>query len=77
VRSGDWTAVSSPGRVRSSLAKALKRLAGRADIGAAEPPHGLIRITISPAAFEAIKATLPIGTVAFDPKTGAKGDLHI
>ena len=35
----------------------------------------MIRIAITAAAFEAINATLPLGTVAFDAKTGVKGEL--
>jgi hypothetical protein len=33
----------------------------------------MIRIAIAAAAFEAIKATLPIGTVAFEAKTNGQG----
>jgi hypothetical protein len=33
----------------------------------------MIRIAIAAAAFEAIKATLPVGTVAFEAKTNGQG----
>ena len=33
----------------------------------------MIRIAITAAAFEAIKATLPVGTVAFEAKTNGQG----
>jgi len=33
----------------------------------------LIRIAITPAAFEAIAATLPLGSVGFEPELSAKG----
>ena len=36
-------------------------------------PKTMIRIAA--AAFEAINATLPLGTVAFDAKTSVKGEL--
>ena len=35
----------------------------------------MIRIAITAAAFDAINAALPLGTVAFDAKTGVKGEL--
>ena len=35
----------------------------------------MIRIAISAAAFEAINATLPLGTVAFDAKTNVNVEL--
>jgi hypothetical protein len=34
----------------------------------------MIRIAITAAAFAAIEAALPLGTVAFEPKVNAKGD---
>jgi hypothetical protein len=37
--------------------------------------EGHVRIAITAAAFEAINATLPLGTVAFDAKTSVKGEL--
>jgi hypothetical protein len=37
----------------------------------------MIRIAITPAAFDAIAATLPVGSVAFEPDTGDKGERHI
>jgi hypothetical protein len=33
-----------------------------------------MRISITPAAFEAIIATLPLGTVGYEPKLNAKGE---
>lgn len=33
----------------------------------------MIRISITPAAFEAIAATLPLGSVGFEPKVDAQG----
>jgi hypothetical protein len=41
-----------------------------------KPPSApaLIRIAITPAAFEAIAATLPLGSVGFEPQTNAKGE---
>jgi hypothetical protein len=35
----------------------------------------MIRIAITVAAFEAIKATLPVGTMAFEATTSVKGEL--
>jgi hypothetical protein len=35
----------------------------------------MIRTAITADAFAAIKATLPLGTVAFDAKTSVKGEL--
>jgi hypothetical protein len=35
----------------------------------------MIRIAITAAAFEAINATLPLGTVAFDVETSVEGEL--
>lgn len=37
----------------------------------------MIRISITAEAFEAIKATLPLGSVAFEPEVDAKGERHI
>jgi hypothetical protein len=37
----------------------------------------MIRITITAAAFEAIAATLPFGSVGVEPKPGAKGERWI
>jgi hypothetical protein len=34
----------------------------------------MIRIAITAEAFEAVAATLPIGSVAFEPQTNAKGE---
>ena len=34
----------------------------------------MIRIVITAAAFEAIKATLPLGSVGFEPERDAKGE---
>jgi hypothetical protein len=34
----------------------------------------MIKIAISEAAFEAIKATLPLGSVAYEPERDAKGE---
>ena len=34
----------------------------------------MIHISITPAAFEAIADTLPLGSVAVEPEAGAKGD---
>jgi hypothetical protein len=34
----------------------------------------LIRISITPAAFEAIAATLQLGSVGYEPKLNAKGE---
>jgi hypothetical protein len=34
----------------------------------------VIRIAITPAAFEAIAATLPFGSVGYEPQTNAKGE---
>ena len=36
--------------------------------------HHMIRIAITPAAFDAIAATLPLGSVGFEPATGATDD---
>jgi hypothetical protein len=33
----------------------------------------MIRIAISPAAFDAIAATLPLGSVGYEPQTDAQG----
>jgi hypothetical protein len=43
--------------------------------GARFSAEGHVRIAITAAAFEAINATLPLGTVAFDAKTSVKGEL--
>jgi hypothetical protein len=37
----------------------------------------VIRIAISVEAFEAISATLPLGTVAFEPELNAKGERFV
>jgi hypothetical protein len=37
----------------------------------------MILIAITAAAFDAIAATLPVGSVAFEPDTGEKGERHI
>ena len=37
----------------------------------------MIRIAITAAAFDAVAATLPVGSVAFEPDTGDKGERHI
>ena len=37
----------------------------------------MIRIAITPAAFEAIAATMPLGSVAVEPKVDAKGERQI
>ena len=37
----------------------------------------MIRITITPAAYEAIAATLAFGTVAVEPERARDGSLHI
>jgi hypothetical protein len=37
----------------------------------------MIRIAITAAAFEAIKATLPLGSVGFEPEPDAKGERTI
>jgi hypothetical protein len=34
----------------------------------------MIRIAISPAAFDAIAATLPLGSVGYEPQLNAKGE---
>jgi hypothetical protein len=34
----------------------------------------MVRIAISQAAFEAIAATLPLGSVSFEPEPDAKGE---
>ena len=34
----------------------------------------MIRIAITPAAFEAIAATLPLGSVGYEPQPNAKGE---
>jgi len=34
----------------------------------------MIRIAITPAAFAAIAATLPLGSVGYEPQTNAKGE---
>ncbi len=34
----------------------------------------MIRIAITPAAFEAIAATLPLGSVGYEPQLNAKGE---
>jgi hypothetical protein len=36
--------------------------------------NALIRISITPAAFDAIAATLPLGSVGFGPEVDAKGE---
>jgi hypothetical protein len=36
--------------------------------------HAVIRISITPAAFEAITSTLPLGSVGFEPAPDAKGE---
>ncbi|MGO8919648.1 MAG: hypothetical protein ACLQJR_27430 [Stellaceae bacterium] len=48
---------------------------------AERPPKGgasefqdLIRIAITPTAYEAIAATLPLGSVGYEPKLNAKGE---
>jgi hypothetical protein len=37
----------------------------------------MIRISITPAAFAAIAATMPAGSVAYQAESGAKGERHI
>ena len=37
----------------------------------------MIRIAITPAAYEAIAATLALGTVAVEPERAADGSVHI
>jgi hypothetical protein len=37
----------------------------------------MIRIAITPAAFEAIKATRPLGSVGFEPEPNAKGKRYV
>ena len=37
----------------------------------------MIRNAISPAAFDAICATLPLGSVSYEPEVDAKGEMHI
>ena len=37
----------------------------------------MVRIAISQAAFEAIAATLPLGSVSFEPEPDAKGERQI
>jgi hypothetical protein len=37
----------------------------------------LVRIAISVEAFEAIARTLPLGSVGYEAKPGAKGEMHI
>jgi hypothetical protein len=37
----------------------------------------MIRISITPAAFEAIASTLPLGSTAFEPDLGTKGERYI
>ena len=37
----------------------------------------MIRISITSAAFEAIKATLPVGSVGYEPQRTAQGDYFI
>jgi hypothetical protein len=37
----------------------------------------MIRIAITAAAFEAIKATLPLGSVGFEPEPDAKGERYV
>ena len=37
----------------------------------------MIRIAITPAAFEAISATLALGTVAIEPERAQDGSVHI
>jgi hypothetical protein len=37
----------------------------------------MIRIAITQAAFEAIKATLPLGSTAYEAEVNAKGEVHI
>jgi hypothetical protein len=37
-------------------------------------PRSIIRIAISQAAFEAIAATMPLGSVSYEPETNANGE---
>jgi hypothetical protein len=37
----------------------------------------MIRISITAAAFEAIAATMPLGSVSFEPQLGTKGERQI
>jgi hypothetical protein len=37
----------------------------------------MIRITITPEAFEAIASTLPLGSVGYEPELGQKGERFI
>jgi hypothetical protein len=37
----------------------------------------MIRIAITPAAFEAIAATLPLGSVGYEAQTNAKGERFV
>ena len=37
----------------------------------------MIRIAVTPAAFEAIAATLPLGSVGYEPQTNAEGERMI
>jgi hypothetical protein len=37
----------------------------------------MVRIAISPAAFSALAATLPIGSVAYEPQLNAKGERFV
>ena len=46
---------------------------GAATPGAPRVPKPLIRISVTPAAFDAIAATLPLGSVGFEPDVDAKG----
>ena len=50
---------------------------GRRQRGADEAGRGVIKIAISEAAFEAISATLPLGSVAYEPELNAKGERSI
>ena len=37
----------------------------------------MVRIAISPAAFSALAATLPLGAVAYEPELNAKGERFV
>ena len=37
----------------------------------------MIRIAITAAAYEAIAATLPVGSVAYEPQLGANGEVFV
>jgi hypothetical protein len=37
----------------------------------------VIRISITPEAFEAIKATLPLGSTGYEAERGTKGEVHV